>query len=36
LRKANEKTIGQFKHCKQCRADAVGLIGQDLLFAQKD
>ncbi len=30
LRLANEKTIGQFKHCKQCRADAVGLIGQDL------
>ncbi|HBA86600.1 MAG TPA: nitrogen fixation protein NifB [Geobacter sp.] len=30
LRHANEKTIGQFKHCKQCRADAVGLIGQDL------
>jgi nitrogen fixation protein NifB len=34
VRKANEKTIGQFKHCKQCRADAIGLIGQDLLFAQ--
>jgi nitrogen fixation protein NifB len=34
IRKANEKTIGQFKHCRQCRADAVGLIGQDLLFAQ--
>lgn len=30
LRRENEKTIGQFKHCKQCRADAVGLIGQDL------
>jgi nitrogen fixation protein NifB len=30
LRSANEKTIGQFKHCRQCRADAVGLIGQDL------
>jgi hypothetical protein len=30
LRKINEKTIGQFKHCRQCRADAVGLIGQDL------
>jgi nitrogen fixation protein NifB len=24
---ANEKIIGQFKHCRQCRADAVGLIG---------
>jgi nitrogen fixation protein NifB len=34
VRTANEKTIGQFKHCKQCRADAIGLIGQDLLFAQ--
>lgn len=30
LRQANEKTIGQFKHCKQCRADAVGLIGENL------
>jgi len=30
LRLANEKTIGQFKHCKQCRADAVGLIGENL------
>ena len=31
---ANEKIIGQFKHCKQCRADAVGLIGQDQQFAR--
>jgi nitrogen fixation protein NifB len=31
---ANEKIIGQFKHCRQCRADAVGLIGQDMQFAQ--
>jgi nitrogen fixation protein NifB len=30
LRKANEKVIGQFAHCKQCRSDAIGLIGQDL------
>jgi len=30
---ANEKIIGQFKHCKQCRADAVGLIGENLQFA---
>ncbi len=30
LRKANEGFIGQFAHCKQCRADAVGLIGKDL------
>ncbi|NJD91383.1 MAG: radical SAM protein [Geobacter sp.] len=31
---ANEKVIGQFKHCKQCRADAVGLIGQEMQFAR--
>jgi len=30
VRHANEAIIGQFKHCRQCRADAVGLIGQDL------
>jgi len=30
----NEKVIGQFKHCKQCRADAVGLIGQEMQFAR--
>ncbi len=30
IRKANEVVIGQFAHCKQCRADAIGLIGQDL------
>jgi nitrogen fixation protein NifB len=30
LRKANERIIGQFAHCKQCRADAIGLIGKDL------
>lgn len=30
VRDANEKIIGQFKHCRQCRADAVGLIGQDV------
>jgi nitrogen fixation protein NifB len=34
VRTANEKIIGQFKHCRQCRADAVGLIGQDMLFAK--
>ena len=27
VRSANEKIIGQFRHCQQCRADAVGLIG---------
>lgn len=30
LRKANEKVIGQFAHCKQCRSDAIGLIGENL------
>lgn len=30
LRKANEKVIGQFAHCKQCRSDAIGLIGDNL------
>jgi nitrogen fixation protein NifB len=33
VRAANEQIIGQFKHCRQCRADAVGLIGQDLQLA---
>lgn len=28
VRRDNEGIIGQFAHCKQCRADAVGLIGQ--------
>ena len=30
VRSANEKIIGQFRHCRQCRADAIGLIGQDV------
>jgi nitrogen fixation protein NifB len=34
VRRANESIIGQFKHCRQCRADAVGLIGQDVKFAE--
>ncbi|HET6421180.1 MAG TPA: radical SAM protein [Geobacteraceae bacterium] len=34
VRKNNEKIIGQFRHCRQCRADAVGLIGQDVKFAE--
>ncbi|MCM2358811.1 MAG: radical SAM protein [Geobacteraceae bacterium] len=34
VRLANESIIGQFKHCRQCRADAVGLIGQDHKFAE--
>ncbi|MEA5113841.1 MAG: radical SAM protein [Geobacteraceae bacterium] len=25
---ANERVIGQFRHCRQCRADSVGLIGE--------
>jgi nitrogen fixation protein NifB len=33
VRQANERIIGQFKHCRQCRADAVGLIGQDVKLA---
>jgi nitrogen fixation protein NifB len=27
IRNENEKIIGQMRHCRQCRADAVGLIG---------
>jgi nitrogen fixation protein NifB len=34
VRRANEAIIGQFKHCRQCRADAVGLIGQDVKLAE--
>ena len=34
VRQANERIIGQFKHCRQCRADAVGLIGQDVKLAE--
>ncbi len=34
LRRENELLIGQFKHCRQCRADAVGLVGQEQLFAK--
>jgi nitrogen fixation protein NifB len=34
IRTANEKVIGQMKHCRQCRADAMGLIGQDMEFAR--
>lgn len=36
IRKANESIIGQFAHCKQCRADAVGLIGKDLQLSAAD
>ncbi|WP_243373420.1 radical SAM protein [Geotalea sp. SG265] len=34
VRAANEKIIGQFRHCRQCRADAVGLIGNDFKPAE--
>ncbi|GAM10762.1 FeMo cofactor biosynthesis protein NifB [Geobacter sp. OR-1] len=34
VRNANERIIGQFKHCRQCRADAVGLIGDEMQFAK--
>ncbi|KAB0667387.1 radical SAM protein [Oryzomonas japonica] len=34
VRKANEAIIGQFSHCKQCRADAIGLIGQDVTVGE--
>lgn len=34
VRKANESIIGQFSHCKQCRADAIGLIGSDMSIGQ--
>jgi nitrogen fixation protein NifB len=27
VRRTSEQIIGQFRHCQQCRADAVGLIG---------
>ncbi|MBI1921895.1 MAG: radical SAM protein [Geobacter sp.] len=36
VRGENEKIIGQFKHCRQCRADAVGLIGQDVKLAEME
>jgi nitrogen fixation protein NifB len=29
VRRSNEQIIGQMRHCRQCRADAVGLIGDD-------
>ncbi|HEY6839496.1 MAG TPA: radical SAM protein [Geobacteraceae bacterium] len=34
VRRANERIIGQFRHCRQCRADAVGLIGGEVLQAE--
>ena len=30
IRTSNAGIIGQFKHCRQCRADAIGIIGQDV------
>lgn len=29
VRSVGERVIGQFRNCRQCRADAVGLIGED-------
>jgi len=29
VRTIGERVIGQFRNCRQCRADAVGLIGED-------
>ena len=34
VRETNGKIIGQFSHCKQCRADAIGLIGQDVTVGE--
>lgn len=34
VRSANERIIGQFKHCRQCRADAIGLIGDETFGSQ--
>lgn len=34
VRRANGTIIGQFSHCKQCRADAIGLIGQDVTVGE--
>jgi nitrogen fixation protein NifB len=34
IRRANEGIIGQFSHCKQCRADAIGLIGKDVTIGE--
>jgi nitrogen fixation protein NifB len=34
VRTANEQIIGQFRNCRQCRADAAGLIGEDVKFAE--
>ena len=34
VRKRSERIIGQFKHCRQCRADAIGIIGQDMQVAE--
>jgi nitrogen fixation protein NifB len=36
VRRANEQIIGQFKHCRQCRADAVGRIGEDSTLPDAD
>jgi nitrogen fixation protein NifB len=33
VRNQAESILSQARHCKQCRADAVGMIGQDLDLA---
>ena len=30
VRKECKELIKQMRHCRQCRADAIGLLGQDL------
>jgi nitrogen fixation protein NifB len=32
VRSRNERIIGQFRHCRQCRADAIGIVGRDMQF----
>ena len=32
---ANEQIISQFRHCRQCRADAVGLVDVEKQIAGK-
>lgn len=34
VRAANERVIGQFRHCRQCRADAIGLVGGESILSQ--
>ena len=36
MRSINEGIINQFKHCRQCRADAVGIPGSDFPVLQQE